>query len=237
MRPVYTQKIRLRAEHVDMNRRLRPTELMRLFQQCCIAHTEELGMGRAMTLDRGLLWVVVSERIVISRMPEYDEEITLECTPGQTLHFFFPRNLVVRDASGEAIVRAKAMWALIDAKSRQMADPSEKGIVIDGSDEAEDLAPVMSIQVPVLTDTIGCTATYSMTDINGHMNNAAYLSIALDDLCRRGLSVCGAHEIAMTFSKEIPFGASFSVSCGDADVRGRRCRFYDCPNFSIKITV
>ncbi len=237
MRPVYIRKIRLRAEHVDMNRRLRPTELMRLFQQCCIAHTEELGMGRAMTLDRGLLWVVVSERIVISRMPEYDEEITLECTPGQTLHFFFPRNLVVRDASGEAIVRAKAMWALIDAKSRQMADPSEKGIVIDGSDETEDLAPVMSIRVPELTDTIGCTATYSMADINGHMNNAAYLSIALDDMCRRGISVCGAHEIAMTFRKEIPFGSSFSVSCGDAECRGRRCRFYDCPEFSIKITV
>lgn len=237
MRPVYTCRIRLRAEHVDMDRRLRPTELMRLFQQCCIAHTEELGMGRAMTLDRGLLWVVVSERIVIDRMPEYDEEITLECTPGQTLHYFFPRNLVVRDASGAAIVRAKAMWALIDEKTRQMADPSEKGIVIDGADEADDLAPVMSIPAPQPDGTFGCVAAYSMTDINGHVNNAAYLSLALDKLYSLAGTVFPLHEIAMVFKKEIPFGTRFSVAYCSA-VRGEaERRYFDCPFFSIKITV
>ena len=237
MRPVYTEKLRLRAEHVDMTRHLRPTELLRLFQQCCIAHTEQLGMGRSVTLDRGLLWVVVSERMVISRMPEYDEEITLECTPGQTLHYFFPRNLVVRDSSGAAIVRAKAMWALIDAQTRQFADPSEKGIVIEGCDEDGDLAPVMSFAVPKLEKALQCTASYSMTDINGHMNNASYLSVALDRLYGTAGSVFQLHEIAMVFRKEIPFRSAFSVSYGSAEAGSGTCSYFDCPYFSIKITV
>ena len=61
---------------------MRLSVLMRLFQECCIAHTEELGMGREKTLDRGFLWVINSETIEITRLPEYDEEITLLCRPG-----------------------------------------------------------------------------------------------------------------------------------------------------------
>ena len=236
MRPVYSAALRLRAEHVDMTRRLRPTELMRLFQQCCIEHTEQLGMGREKTLDRGLLWVVVSERIVINRMPEYDEQITLECTPGQTLHFFFPRNLVIRDSGGAVLVRAKAMWALIDASDRHIVDPSEEGIVINGSDEDGDLAPLMSIAVPDLDKKLECTASYGMTDINGHVNNAAYLGLALDEVFGNRGYAFSLHEIAMVFRKEIPFGTHFTVACGGQCCRGRDVRFFDCRYFSIKIT-
>ena len=84
---------------------MRLSVLMRLFQECCIAHTEELGMGRDKTLDRGLLWVVISEMIEIQRMPVYDEEITLVCYPGKTLHYFFPRQLTVLDRNGTEIIR------------------------------------------------------------------------------------------------------------------------------------
>lgn len=228
----YTKKLTLKAEHVDLYRRLKLTELMRLFQECCIAHTEELGMGRQMTLDRGFLWVVLSERILIDRLPEYDEDITIECTPGETLHFFFPRNMVVRDSEGNVLVRVKAMWGLLDRNTRQMIDPSEEGIYINGRDLPTDIAPMMSFIIPELPFSMECKAQYSLVDINGHLNNASYLSLALDRLWEEDNSFEGKiKEISMLFRKEIPFKSEFNMKYGKVDGKW----YFHCPNYSLRL--
>ena len=71
---VYREEILLRSKDVDLFRRLRLSRLFELLQEASIRHTEQLGMGREKTLDKGLLWVVTMQRCEISRMPEYDAE-------------------------------------------------------------------------------------------------------------------------------------------------------------------
>ena len=214
MSGVYTRRLTLRAEHVDFTRRCRLSVLMRLFQECCIAHTEELGMGRDKTLDRGLLWIVNSENIEIARLPEYDEEITLVCRPGRTLHFFFPRHMSVTDKGGREIVKISAMWSLIDSSTRQMADPAERGIVIEGDQKDGDLPPVMSLPAMTLPAREVLTARYSETDINGHLNNASYLDAALDLLPTDEISSLCPSSVKCVFKKEIPLGSRFEVAYG-----------------------
>ena len=67
---VYSEEILLRSKDVDMYRRLRTSELFRMLQEASIRHTEQLGMGRDKTLDRGILWVLLMQRAEIVRMPE-----------------------------------------------------------------------------------------------------------------------------------------------------------------------
>ena len=98
---VYTTQMRLRNRHVNCYRRMRTSTLFELLQEISICHTEELGMGREMTLDRGLLWVVTLQRAEIHRMPEYDEAVTLETWPGDTLHLLFPRYCRLLGEGGE----------------------------------------------------------------------------------------------------------------------------------------
>ena len=69
---IYEKKLRLRSSDVDVDRRLRTSVLFSMFQEAAIAHTEELGMGRAKTLDKGLLWIVSLQKLEVLRMPEYD---------------------------------------------------------------------------------------------------------------------------------------------------------------------
>ena len=68
----YREEILLRSKDVYMFRRLRTSELFRLLQEASIRHTEQLGMGREMTLDKGLLWIVTLQEAEIARMPVYD---------------------------------------------------------------------------------------------------------------------------------------------------------------------
>ena len=88
---VYREELLLRSKDVDMFRRLRSSELFRLLQEASIRHTEQLGMGRDKTLDKGVLWVLLMQRAEIARMPEYDERVVLKSWPGKTMHLLFPR--------------------------------------------------------------------------------------------------------------------------------------------------
>ena len=99
---IYEKRYKLKSSDVDMNRRLRTPVLFTMLQEAAIAHTEELGMGREKTLDRGLLWIVTMQRAEIARMPGYDEEIVLRSWPGRTLHLIFPRYFSIETAAFSA---------------------------------------------------------------------------------------------------------------------------------------
>ncbi|MBQ5950753.1 MAG: hypothetical protein IJL66_01185 [Lachnospiraceae bacterium] len=226
----YRKELRLRAEHVDCFRRLRLSVLMRLFQECCIAHTEELGMGREKTLDRGLLWVVNTETVVISRLPVYDESVTLVCRPGRTMHLFFPRQMEVLDETGRVLIRVGALWSLIDRETRRIADPAEHGVFIEGDLRPDDVMPALSLPHRELSGRAELSADYSRVDINGHMNNAVYLD-ALTDLIEPE-RIGQIQRADLVFVKELPLGSRTELSYGEED----GVFLAHCAEFSARLT-
>lgn len=206
---------------------------MRLFQECCIAHTEELGMGRAKTLDRGFLWVITSERFLVERWPEYDETIILRCTPGKMLHYFFPRHLKVLDKQGNVLIRAVALWALIDEKNREMIDPKENGVIVEGEERGDEIAPALMIPTPALEASFTLHATYSLVDINGHLNNASYMDALYDHFQEEDLQSGVIREFALCFKKEIRRNESIAISFD----KSKNAYYASCPNFAAKIAL
>ena len=177
---VYSIQLRLRNKDVELHRRLRTSVLFELMQEASIRHTEELGMGREMTLDRGLLWMVTLQRAEIARMPEYDEVITLESWPGDTMHLLFPRYYRVLDGKGNTLVSASALWALVDQETRRMVFPDRYGVVIEGEKTGNEIAlpsPPLRAKEGVVSP---FTVPYSYVDLNGHMNNTRYFDLAED---------------------------------------------------------
>lgn len=231
MVPTYSFTLKLGAEHVDFRRKYRLSSMMRLFQKCCIAHTEELGMGRAKTLDKGLLWVVLSERFLISRYPEYDEEVTVVCHPGTTLHYFFPRHLELLSSNGECLVQAASLWALIDQRTREFADPSEHGIVILGGEKGNEIMTPTRLGLGNLPNQKEILSEYSLVDINGHLNNASYLDLAMDLIPLEELKRKQAVDATLCFKKETPLGESFVLSYGQEG----DAYLFSSPKFDAKI--
>ena len=210
---IYTQELRLRSKHVDMYRRLRTSELFRLLQEASIRHTEELGMGRDKTLDRGILWVLGLQRTQITRMPEYDEEIVVKSWPGQTMHVLFPRYYSVETTAGDVLIRSSALWTLVDAETRKMVFPEKYGVTIDG------LVTGQEIPLPSPVSRMDCdrnsvfTVPYSYVDLNGHMNNTRYFDLA-EDLT--DAAAAGKHltDIQIEYVSEARLGQELHVSWG-----------------------
>ena len=177
---VYTQVLRLKNRDVDLNRRLRASRLFELLQEAAVDHTERLGMGREMTLDRGLLWVVTMQSAEIRRMPEYDETIRIQTWPGETMHVLFPRYYRLETAEGEELLRSGALWMLVDEKLRRFVFPENHGISISGVKTPwEYPLPAAPLPLPFSGER-DFSVPYSYVDLNGHMNNTRYFDLAED---------------------------------------------------------
>lgn len=203
---IYTEKKKLLADDVTMFRNLRPSVLFRWLQEISIAHTEELGAGRTKTLDKGVLWVVARVKLEVSRMPVYDEKVTLKSWAGDTMRVLFPRHYVIEDEKGNAIVRASAMWLLMDAKERRLAFPDQYGVVVPGTKEDGELSLPMGVSLKEQKEKKQFVVTYSQVDINKHMNNSKYLDEMEDVL---GGEYLENHELA---TLEIEFKSEIKLS-------------------------
>ena len=210
---IFEQKLRLRSSDVDVDRRLRTSVLFSMFQEAAIAHTEALGMGREKTLDKGLLWIVTLQSLEVSRMPEYDEDVVLKSWPGRTMHLLFPRYYSMETAEGEPLLRASSLWSLLDAETRTIVFPEKYGISIEGTVTGDEIAlPSAPRSIP-FDRSREMAVTYSMTDLNGHMNNTRYFDIA-EDLIHEGVKGLGLKSLKAEFSREIRLGSQFTLSSG-----------------------
>ena len=210
MSEIYIKHLKLRTKDVDMFRRLRSSELFKLLQEAAISHTEELGMGREKTLDRGILWVLLMQRAEIDRMPEYDEEIVLKSWPGKTMHLLFPRYYILETEAGEPLIKASALWSVVDAGARKVIFPEHHGIKIDGIVTGEEIELPGAIRKRECDREKAVEVPYSFVDLNGHMNNARYLDLAEDCV---GAAAQGKllKEIRTEYVNEARFGETLTL--------------------------
>lgn len=218
MDEIWSRQFRVRSSDVTKRRVLRLSTLLRYIQEGTVRHTTELGMGRDMTLDRGLLWVITQQHLTVKRLPGYDEVITLKTWPGASLHLFFPRYTSVLDAAGEELIHAKTLWVLMDEKVRRPVFPQKYGVHIEGVSQPGDF-PLPRVALPKAGDRLllekDRTALFSECDINGHMNNSLYFDL-FDDMmqeCMAGRSSdIDVSEISAEYIDEIPYGFRYTAS-------------------------
>lgn len=205
---VYSTHRKLLADDVTMYRDLRLSVLMRWLQEISIAHTEALGAGRAKTLDKGALWVVCRVRLEIENLPCYDETVTLSSWAGDTMRVLFPRYYEMTDESGTPLVRASAVWLLMDAKKRKMVFPENYDVVVPGIRTGREIPLSFGVSLGEQEKTKRFKVAYSQVDINGHMNNAKYLDCMEDVLGKDFLDTHMLKTLEIEFKSEIKYGAS-----------------------------
>lgn len=175
---IYSQDKVVAAELVAMNGLLRPSALYTLFQIAATEDVERYGLGETETRDKGIVWMVVHMRAEILRMPAYLEKITVSTWTGKTSHGMFIRHYELLSESGESLVRACGTWTLVDIDSRSMllSPPFSFENLVTG----REIATPKRLRLPELEHTLQFIPTYSLADINRHVNNTKYLDIAED---------------------------------------------------------
>lgn len=213
---VWTKPYKVLNKDVNMFQDMRTSRLMELLQQACISHTEQLGMGRDKTLDKGILWVVLQQTMRIRRMPVYDEDITIESWPGNTMHVLFPRFFDILDTQENIMLEGSYLWTLIDAKTRKMVFADKYGIDIPGDNTRQHIDLPKPVHRMETDQERTFTVPFSYCDLNGHMNNTKYFDLA-EDTIRAIAEHKKLTSITTEYAAEARFHETIRVSWKEED--------------------
>ena len=178
---MFSQKFIVSNNDVDKSFKLKVPAIFRFFQDVALLATEESKVDSISLSKKNIDWVIMRMTVEIKRLPRCDEEITVSTYPGKDMAMLYPRYFFICDASGEVIVNASSIWALIDNVSRK--------VIVD-RDVIEKLPPETSDHQLPLPEKIAIpedrrfiekrTIHYSDLDFNSHMNNVRYVELLMD---------------------------------------------------------
>ena len=134
----------------------------------------------------GLMWVVTRYDVRLSRAPVPGETLHFETWAEPFRHHMSQRSFLAFDDAGNTVLSGAGIWAVVDRASRSMVDADACGVVFPTETERPPLAkPAAPEKLSRRTADGGLspnTDSYRVKpedlDMNGHMNNTRYFSVA-----------------------------------------------------------
>jgi len=159
--------------------------LMSYIQETSIRHTESTAHKMQWYAENMRGWLLTNWHIEITRLPRWNDELTVRTWPSKFKGILADRSFAVTDAAGARLIAAMSSWVFTDiAEKRPIKPPQE---ILDGYGTV--LPPVMEPQYK-FNDRAGfaqistreMTVTRRDTDTNYHVNNVRYIEWAFDDV-------------------------------------------------------
>ncbi len=214
MELIYTRDYPVETTDLNMYGKMRPARLLELIQQVSGLHAEILGLGAEILGKDNLSWVVVREKLEITRMPVQDDVLHFVTWPGKGMHGLFPRYMEILDQDGRSLVRSCFLWVIMNKTSRVMIQPGSYGLDMP-IPEKEPLMPLPRLPKKLLPEIRKAvfTVPYSFIDVVGHMNNTRYVEISENHLEAarlgkepRDMVIEFTHELRLDESMELEIG-------------------------------
>ncbi|MBQ8591725.1 MAG: acyl-[Lachnospiraceae bacterium] len=201
---MYSFQTKVRYSETDEAGRMNLDAMINYFQDCSVFHSESLGLGVAYLKENHLAWVMSAWQIVIEEYPRFCEDITVATFPYAFKGFIGYRNFFMENIKGEKIVKANSIWTLIHTNTMHPVKPNaamEEGYVLEEKLDME-YAP-RKIALPssnIRGEEILVKAHH--IDSNNHVNNAQYISMAMDYL----RSEQTIHQLRAEYKKQAVLG-------------------------------
>ncbi len=181
---MYSFNSRIRYSECDSRCKLRLEALLNYFQDASTFQSEELGAGFSYLVPRNLVWVLASWQIVVNRYPELGEKVVIGTHPHDFKGFLGSRNFCMMTEAGEMLAKANSLWTLLNFDTM-------KPVIAP-----EDLVGKYQVEPPLDMEYAGrkiriegdavpgepIVVRKQHLDSNYHVNNAQYVSMAVDCL-------------------------------------------------------
>jgi len=181
---MYSFESKIRYSECDSNCKLRLEALLNYFQDASTFQSEELGAGFDYLVPRKLVWVLVSWQIDINRYPKLGEEVIIGTHPHDFKGFWGSRNFCMMTREGEMLAKANSLWTLLNFDTmKPVTAPKEltDKYTLEPPLEMEYAGRKIHIEGDGV-DGEPILVRMQHLDSNLHVNNAQYVSMAVDSL-------------------------------------------------------
>ena len=161
----------------------------------------------------GLMWVVVRYEVELSRKILPGEELCFKTWALPFRHMMSQRNYLLFDGNGELLLSGAGIWAVVDRASRKMIEPSGCPVQFQTEEnEVKISRPGQPVRVPIHKGSTYMVQEADL-DMNLHMNNTRYLSLAESHVAEC-LKVKCPRQIRAGFQNEARLGETIQLNWG-----------------------
>lgn len=177
----YEKKLTILMRDCDMFRRLKPSAMLAMFQDCSEDLTEGWGVGLDAMMEKGIIWVAAKVECTVHRLPEHCDVVTVRGWAGCCRSGIFPFHYEMWSEEGELLVTGCSMWVLSDLETHSMMSPNVPKISLPTPEEEGTRLPRMRpIVPPAEYHQAPRKVLFSEVDINGHLTNTRYVDWMCD---------------------------------------------------------
>lgn len=211
--PVLEERFVIPSYFVDDNAQLTVTSLFQLIQEMSDRHATILGAGWQQLRHRGFFWVITKIKLIINRLPSWQEPVLLRTWVKKSEAATSPREFEMEDAEGNILVAASTIWAILDKEqSRPQRMDMFDGCFMPQERSAIDRKPpkIGPMQIPEILPEPKLVL-HSDIDMNHHVNNAHYIQWAFDSVCDEFRKLHKIKSVVVNFIAQAKPGDHYRV--------------------------
>lgn len=203
----YSEEIKIRGHYTDLQGRLIVKSLCDLFNDVANMQTISLGFDVPTLNAQGLTWMLHKLHIIVNRMPEQGETVTLETWPSGIDRLFALRDFSMLSGEGDVLIRATSEWMVIDVNRRRPV--RLPACVTENAASCVDVVREIAFELDTkkmpeeYENARRFTATYDNIDFNKHVTQATYVRWVTNSLSYEFLSEHELREMEIIYEHEV----------------------------------
>ncbi len=209
----------------DFTGKIKLSAVFNYFQEVASTHATLLGAGfDELKINGNITWVLVKMHVSIEKYPVWEDEVIVETWPLPAKGIQFIRDFLMKDSSGEIIIRGTSSWVVVDVITHELKRPGAFLFDYSGSISERAIDTIFKKINPTGDKIhshdvkIGC----SQIDMNGHLNNSKYIDFIMDCFNMDQLRKHSARSIQISYVTEAFAGDTIKLykyqSPGDSKI-------------------
>ena len=180
---MYSFESKVRYSEIDSQGKLSIHSILNYLQDCSTSQSEMLGVGIDHLKENHMVWVLSFWQVDILKYPVLGEEIEIGTIPYEIRGFLGQRNFFIQNKQGEMYVNANSLWTLVDTDTGRPKRVPQNFIDLYSTEEKlemEYLDRKFAVPQGVESKETPFEVRRHNIDTNLHVNNAQYVSMAMD---------------------------------------------------------
>ncbi len=202
MNNTYERVFTTRTSDFDMNRQIKPSAVLDLFQEVAGAHANELEIGFEHLIKKQMLWMLVRVKYEVLSEIKMHQEIKVKTWPLKEGRVTLERDYLVKDKDENPIIKGTSQWVLVHSQKRHII-PTKSIYPLSSFNEERmfEKSPVKLKDFTIENDTgYSITPEFCDIDMNGHVNNIRYADFVLNAVNLENQKI---KSFQLDFSREI----------------------------------
>lgn len=201
---IYEHEWIVRIQEVDTKLNMKFTGILEAFQESSTLHFEDIGYGIKNRTSHSPAVIIIDTKLNMKKIPKWNDVITVKTWCNELNRIYCYRNYEIIDSNGEIIGTGFNKAVFMDLIKRRIVKIDEK-VKSDIELEEKFLYEnnVKEIEIPEVEGKEQIQVIRNRDiDINGHVNNVAFIELALNALSRQQYKDLDKMNLEVHYKKE-----------------------------------